>query len=160
VLQSRIRRAPKDGSSEAVTIVEDAQAGGIGFGTGEIAVNSRYVYWLDDTSRILRCPLSGCEGDPTVLEAEAGEKVRLRADELGVYWMAWHESVEGSAVVRHYDAIHFCADSGCAPSTALGPFDQLNTYALDENFIYFTARVPRTPTAIGGDIMRMPKPRP
>lgn len=155
---SRIRRAPRDGSAAAVSLVERVDAG---FGAiQEIAINARYAYWLDDTSRVLRCPLSGCDAEPDVLEAEAGDKQRLRADERGVYWLDFHEVPEGTGIVQVHDAVHFCANSGCAPSTALGTFDQLDTYALDDDFIYFTARIPRDWGSVGGDIMRMPKPKP
>ena len=55
--------------------------------------------------------------------------------------------------------MHFCPNSGCGPTTALGKFEQLGTYAIDRDFIYWAARVPRTWEALGGDIQRMPKPR-
>jgi hypothetical protein len=157
---SRIRRAPKDGSAEASTLVERADTPGGSVDIKEIAISSRYVYWLDDDSRILRCPLSGCAGEPTVLGAEAGPKQRLRADELGAYWLDWREDLYEAPVEPYRCAVHFCAESGCASSTVFGSFDRLDTYALDDDFIYLTARIPRDWGSIGGDIMRMPKPKP
>lgn len=152
---SRIRRAPKDGSSAASTLVEVStpdQGGRI----QEIAVSSQFVYWLDDESRILRCPFSGCDAEPTLLETEGGTKLRLRADELGVYWL---DSSDSPNAPFGHEAVHFCPNAGCPSTTSLGRFEQLQTYALDVDFVYFTEHVTQAGTAVGGEIMRMPKPR-
>jgi len=152
-LVSRIRVTPKDGSAGPTTLVERTP-GPEGFAAiSQIAVSSQYVYWLDDTSRLLRCPLTGCQGEPSVLEAEAGEKLHLRADELGVYWLA-----TSGGVPTPTDGMHFCPHAGCTSPTALNGFDELGTYALDDDFIYFTAHVPPGFYKLGGDIQRRRKP--
>jgi len=154
-LGSRIRVTPKEGSADAITFVERTRPVGV-YGVeaiGEIAVSSQYVYWLDDTSRLLRCPRAGCEGEPAVLDAGAGDKAHLRVDELGVYWLA-----TAAAVPTPTDGMHFCPHTGCPSPTALSGFDELGTYALDDDFIYFTAHVPSGLRVLGGDIQRRRKP--
>lgn len=146
----RIRHAPKADPSNATTLFElDVPDDYVAI--QEIAASDEFLYWVDEAWRILRCPLSGCDGEPTVLEAGDDPKVRLRADELGVYWLDFVDP-------RWPRAVHFCAHAGCGSDTALGTFEQLGTYELDTDFVYFTAHVPENWGALGGDIMRMRKP--
>lgn len=155
---SRIRRAPKDGSAAASTLVEVSVPEQGGARIEEIAVSSQFVYWLDEDSRLLRCPLSGCDGAPALLETETGTKQRLRADELGVYWL---DVTDSSDVLSAHEAVHFCPNTGCPSVTALGSFEQLETYALDDQFVYFTSqRIQNGAVTLAGKIMRMPKPKP
>jgi hypothetical protein len=160
---SRIRRAPKDGSADATTFIEVPNTPDNYVSIDEIAVNDPNVFWSDDTSRILSCPRTGCEGEPSVLEAEAGLKWRLRADELGVYWLdastSYTQGRFGPIEYTVHEAVHFCPNDGCGPTTAVGKFEQLGTYALDRDFIYWTSRDPLEQEPLRCDIMRTPKPK-
>jgi hypothetical protein len=150
----RIRSAPADGSRAAETLVTaDIVYDGVGrFGAhnNQFDVDDAYVYWLDNSANLQRCPLTGCgDAPPTTLVAGGGKKFNLHVDASGLYWQ--EGTPENSQLLR------FCTSAGCgSPGPATLTSASISNFALDSKYVYWddleSSDVP------GKSIYRMPKP--
>jgi hypothetical protein len=124
-----IQRASEDGSGDPTIVVAPDESPNPSF-----ALGGQHLYWLNN-GNIWRCPLAGCQGEAEQFEPNATTKVKLRADDSGVYWT--EEGGDG----LHHDAVHYCSHDGCGDDSTFATIEELVDYALDDRFIYLLDHV-------------------
>jgi hypothetical protein len=154
-----------------------------------IATDGISLYWTEagDQGQILRCPLAGCEGDPSVVVDNESAPTDLVAGKLGIGWTAVGAGqlrfqapdagaancgrVEAVSALRHRGGFLFVfEDNGvvesCAENAGCSPCDPQVAHApgplngdVDAKYVYFTTNsdIRRCPMANFCDVAR-PQP--
>jgi hypothetical protein len=153
-LEDGIRRAPKDGSRPALTIVHFLDIKPAPYAT-QLTLDTANIYWVDESAHILSCPIAGCDAsDAKVLVATDAGKQALFVDATGLYWLESPDPYSVVTTLRH------CALTGCEQSTALSQNPVLD-FAVDDQFVYFSEETQDSANnSIAGNIYRAPKPQP
>jgi hypothetical protein len=131
-----IRRAPKTGHELPHTLVEDQAR-------GALAIDDKFIYWTADRAggAIFRCPLSGCEGAPTLLIADQQRPTALVTDGRTMTWVNVVGPGRGSDIVRgsvlHCD-VEACAATLQTWSTQTFMYDGISL-AADGSDVYWIA---------------------
>ena len=129
---SRIVRFKKDGTGEVQVIARDQ------FDVPGIAVRDGHVYWTEYVSlgRLLRCPVTGCAGDPEVVASRLDHPTALALDADYVYFEEPDPpgSANSQLGTRH---ISKCAITGCVTPERLTENGALSAPFVDDRSIYF-----------------------
>lgn len=149
----QIRRAPKDGSQPAMTVVTSlgGSAAIDNYPPNSVAVNGASVYWIGDSNHIVSCPVAGC-GDfaPQQVVSSNDEKEGLQVDATGLYWQ---QSDLGNKF-----SVRYCPLTGCGTNSLILTANNVHAFALDATDVYWTEAGP------GGDlpqtVRRVAKPAP
>ena len=110
-------------------------------GLYQLAIDSRQVYFADSSpiglGKILRCPKTGCDGEPTVLAAGLSSVSAIASDGDDVFWVEAGEKVVDDHIERGRGYLRKCAglSSLCEPTTLA---NGANTLAVDSHFVYWT----------------------
>jgi hypothetical protein len=104
-----IRRAPKAGDETPSTLVGDQAP-------GALAIDDKFVYWTAERAdgAIFRCPLSGCEGAPTLLIADQQKPMALVTDGKTMTWVNVFEWGFGRGPDQARGSVLHCDVEACA----------------------------------------------
>jgi len=148
---SDIRSAPQDGSEGPTTIAT------ISYSYVDFAVDTRNLYWIDQSFQVVSCPLETCQSQsPTPLTSNQ-PKWGLTVDASGLYWL---DRSGGTDVVMH------CPLGGCSSEPqalttghVLGTWSYGYPYALDSTYLYWQERRGKTGDTLDTrSVRRMRKP--
>ncbi len=132
--------APKDGSSTIQPLVSPQGV------VTALAVVGPLLYWMEDKTRILSCPINGCAGDEILLaRLESDASYFLHADSTGLYW-------------KQDNAVHFCALPGCTNQQTVTTQD-VRSFAVDDQYVYWNQN-DAIGTGFAMNIRRTAKPTP
>jgi hypothetical protein len=158
----RIRSAPVDGSRPPETLVTaDILSAGwsnqFGMLGHQFDLDDAYIYWLDNSSNVQRCPRAGCQNaQPTTFVAGSAptSKLNLHVDASGLYWL---EAAQGNTMFLRYCPLTGCGSSGPTALTAA----TISNFALDSKYVYWDeVRSTQYGDVAGNRVHRMLKPAP
>lgn len=149
-LSAVVRAAPKDGSRPPRTVLGPNEAPRLEPG---FALDATRIYWVDDTERVMTCPLQGCGGvPPTVLVTGDLRKSSLQVDGSGLFWLEASPTDGFNSQALHYCA--FADGASQLSSTVLeGP---IPAYTMDDRYLYWGKR--SADSGYPTSIRRSPKP--
>ena len=141
-----IKRVPKDGSEPATTLAARQNQ------AATLAVDSEFVYWGNTFSvgNIVRCPLTGCAAEPTVLVTNQNLPRALAVDGKWMFWMTVMGPIQG---FENRAAVMRCPIGGREAATetlAVQIFspEGMST-AVDTSHLYWVAQGPVDSRAYG-----------
>ncbi len=101
-----------------------------------IAVDAQNVYWGNSgAGTIVSCPLTGCEGEPNVIVATAGEVRGIAVDTTSVYWLVAPDQANMAPIRK-------CPLTGCVGQpVTLGEVGSMrpNDVHVAGTVLYYTA---------------------
>ena len=133
-------RAPVDGSAPPTVLnPRQAAASRLDFDEPTLAVGENRVYWIQNATQIVSCPLAGCgDSSPVTLVSSDTEKEKLWVDSAGIYWLdsAFH-GISGMSVPGE---IRFCPLAGCPAGEEPRALTSktVRRFQLDSRYVYWT----------------------
>jgi hypothetical protein len=136
-----IRRVVTDGTSPVEEIATGQNQ------TSSLMVHEPYVYFTDSIAvgTILRCPVTGCPSEPTVVASGLGFPRGVVADDTNAYWV----NIGNDMILAPDGSFAKCAAGGCGANpttvasseTFVGAFGD-NAVAIDDQYVYWVTQGP------------------
>jgi hypothetical protein len=132
-----IKRVAKQGGEAELTLAKGQNQ------ALALSVDSEFVYWANSLSAgsILRCPLSGCTGEPSVMVTRQNWPRSIAVDGKSLFW----STVNGAFVMGSLGAsIMRCPIDGCESATETLAEQVFNSWGIsmvvDETNLYWVAQ--------------------